>query len=531
MSIFYKFLFTGFLAPEVVPLQALGVIDVGATHVGDNEMLAHALANMSSEALEAGYAVKHGGDFVNEYARTDADGERTDGGCQDPNHFLGAFPTLYCYGKGAPEVKRAVDVPYNVHIRAALQHHDRRFALHHQFIFQAFGVLQKRQICSAACLQVKRKDFLRNQEAFRALTPQDLLIASGEECRKVPFSNPTVKALRSQLSALRTKVMGTDESRIKIRGQIKGMCIMKGPPSLWITINPSDTGDPIAQVFAGEKIDMDHFVQSAGPNSEERAKTIAADPYAAAKFFHFVIAAVLEELFGIKAYNRHSPVTRTDGIFGKVASYIGAVEAQGRGTLHLHIVVWLCGSLSSSQMQEALKSEAFRMKVRDYITANIKADLDGANEEAFNRMPRVPGLAYSRPCDPRLPDYKTLSRDKELKLARAVQHHKCSLAACLVVKKNRLKCKRRAPFDISAGDFIEENGNWGPKRTYGFVNNWNPAIMQCIRANHDIKLITNGAETRDISFYISQYVAKRQNKSSNASALLAKKLAFHQKRE
>lgn len=80
MSIFYKFLFTGFLAPEVVPLQALGVIDVGATHVGDNEMLAHALANMSSEALEAGYAVKHGGDFVNEYARTDADGERTDGG-------------------------------------------------------------------------------------------------------------------------------------------------------------------------------------------------------------------------------------------------------------------------------------------------------------------------------------------------------------------------------------------------------------------------------------------------------------------
>ena len=38
------------------------------------------------------------------------------------------------------------------------------------------------------------------------------------------------------------------------------MCMMKGPPSLWITINPSDTRDPIAQVFAGEKIDMDDFV-------------------------------------------------------------------------------------------------------------------------------------------------------------------------------------------------------------------------------------------------------------------------------
>ena len=372
---------------------------------------------------------------------------------------------------------------------------------------------------------------MRNQEAFRTLTPQDLLVASGEESRKVPFSNPTVKALRSQLTTLRTKVMGTNESRVKIRGQIKGMCMMKGPPSLWITINPSDTGDPIAQVFAGEKIDMDDFVQSSGPNSEERSKTIASDPYAAAKFFHFVIAALLEELFGIKAYGQNSPVKRTEGIFGKVASYIGTVEAQGRGTLHLHIVVWLCGSLTSLQMKEALKSQAFRSKVRDYITSNIKADLDGADEEAFKKLPRVQGLTYSRPCDPRLPGYQKLSHEKEMKLAKAVQHHKCSMAACLVVKKNRVRCKRRAPFEISDRDFVDEDGNWGPKRTYTFINNWNPSIMQCVRANNDIKLITNGAETRDIMFYVSQYVAKRQNKSSNASALLAKKLAFHQKSE
>ena len=55
--------------------------------------------------------------------------------------------------------------------------------------------------------------------------------------------------------------------------------------------------------------------------------------------------------------------------------------------------------------------------------------------------------------------------------------------------------------------------------------------MQCVRANHDIKLITNGAETMDISFYVAQYVAKRQGNSSNASALLAKRLAFHNSQE
>jgi len=211
---------------------------------------------------------------------------------------------------------------------------------------------------------------------------------------------------------------------------------MKGPPSLWITINPSDTGDPIAQVFAGEAIDLDSFCRTSGPNSEQRGQTIAADPYAAAKFFHFVIAAILEELFGIKAYSQHSHMIRTDGIFGKVASYIGTVEAQGRGTLHLHIIIWLCGSLTSQKMQKALKTEAFRTKIQQYIATNIRADLDGADEASVNRMPRECGLSYSRPCNPREPDYEFRSKAMEMKLAKAVQHHECSKEACLVVKKS-----------------------------------------------------------------------------------------------
>lgn len=154
-------------------------------------------------------------------------------------------------------------------------------------------------------------------------------IASGEESRKVLFSNPTVRALHSQLSAVWAKVMGTDESRIKIHAQIKGMNTIKGPPSLWITINPSDVGDPIAQVFVGEQIDLDNFDKTMGPNSSACNLNMAGDPYVAAKFFHYVIAALLEELFGIKAHNKQSHVKRSSGVFGKVASYIGTVEAQG----------------------------------------------------------------------------------------------------------------------------------------------------------------------------------------------------------
>jgi hypothetical protein len=95
------------------------------------------------------------------------------------------------------------------------------------------------------------------------------MTASAEESRKQPFPNPVVKALCSQILSIRAKVMGTDESRVKIRGQIKGMCVMKAPPSLWITINPSDTGDPITQVMVGEAINLDDFIKTARPNSQE----------------------------------------------------------------------------------------------------------------------------------------------------------------------------------------------------------------------------------------------------------------------
>jgi hypothetical protein len=378
---------------------------------------------------------------------------------------------------------------------------------------------------------VSKTSFLRNQKAFRSLTPKDLMTASVEESRKTPFSNPIIRALRYQLSAVRTKVMGTDESRIKIRAQIKGMTIIKGPPSLWITINPSDTGDPIAQVFAGEEIDLDNFSRTSGPNSEERMRTIAADPYAAAKFFHFIIAALIEEMFGIKAYKPGCHVQRTYGIFGKVASYIGTVEAQGRGTLHLHIILWLCGSLSSTSMKHALQSEAFRSKVADYIKANIRADLDGLTGSQIQKLPKTTCVSHSRPCDPSEHNYLQKAHDTEVALAKTVQLHKCSKNTCLVIKKNRIQCKCRAPFPLSDRDHIEEDGTWGPKRIFAFLNNWNPPMMQCMRSNHDIKLITNGFETIAIAFYISMYVAKHQANSSNASALLANKIAFHRASE
>ncbi|KAF8258485.1 hypothetical protein EI94DRAFT_1516666, partial [Lactarius quietus] len=106
------------------------------------------------------------------------------------------------------------------------------------------------------------------------------------------------------------------------------------------------------------------------------------------------------------------------------------------------------------------------------------------------------------------------------------QVHQCG-QGCIKLVRGQFTCKRRAPFPLADEDWIQADGTWGPKRTYGYFNNWCPSILQCLRANHDIKLITNGIETKDIAWYITHYVAKKQRALSNTSALLAKTFAFH----
>ena len=54
------------------------------------------------------------------------------------------------------------------------------------------------------------------------------------------------------------------------------------------------------EIFAGEDINLDALFTRIGPDANNRAQNIAADPYAAANFFHFLIRAVFECLFGIQ---------------------------------------------------------------------------------------------------------------------------------------------------------------------------------------------------------------------------------------
>ncbi|KAJ7103451.1 hypothetical protein B0H15DRAFT_919234 [Mycena belliarum] len=497
--------------PTPFPLQAMGVVDAHGEGVPDSDLFAHAFSNAAEGVAFKDFGIRKSSAFVNEYPRLDEQNERFDGGPTNPNHMLGAFPVLFPYGFGGIEVDRSETVPYEAHVRWALQYDDSRFRKDFYFIFQAFGVLQKRQVCRSAGMQIKRSSFIANQVAFM----------NTEETRRVPFSNPT-------LTSLRARVQGTDESRISIRSQVWGTNLRFNPATVWATWNMSDTGDPMAQVLVGEEINMDDFIATSGPNRDKRASNIAGDPYAAAEFFHTNVLIILEEMLGIKVVKRGS-IQRKEGILGFINAYIATVEAQARGTLHIHILFWVDGAPTAAVMREALQSAAFREKMARFIKQNIRADIKGTDALSVLAMKKESNIAYARPVDPRCENYELLRHATEARVARAVQTHNCTVNTCLRTVDGRLTCKRRAPWALASEDWVEPNGEWGPRRVYGRMNAWNPALLQILHSNQDMKLVTNGHETKDITFYITLYIAKKQIQAANASALLAKSVAMHKK--
>ncbi len=75
------------------------------------------------------YLIPHSSKPVNEYF--------------NPKLLAGLYPTLFCYGHGAPEDQsRPVKVNLREHIRYLLSYNDRRFETNHSFIFVVFNLLQ-----------------------------------------------------------------------------------------------------------------------------------------------------------------------------------------------------------------------------------------------------------------------------------------------------------------------------------------------------------------------------------------------------
>ncbi|CAF1539874.1 unnamed protein product, partial [Rotaria sp. Silwood1] len=171
-----------------------------------------------------------------------------------------------------------------------------------------------------------------------------------------------------------------------LRTRIHALIYNQGLPSIFLTINPADIHSPVALYFAGVKLDLDNIQISQLMTTYKRAEIIASHPVATAKFFHLLISNILNTMI-------------SNGVLGSIKAYFGTVESQGRGSLHLHLLIWLDHEMKPADMKEKIQNADFREKLIAYLEDIIKEDLDEFKDKhvfenldmtrTFNTPPRL----------------------------------------------------------------------------------------------------------------------------------------------
>ena len=198
----------------------------------------------------------------------------------------------------------------------------------------------------------------------------DTIQKAVSELKKNPtLSNadvPTeVKTLMSKLKVMGANVPGSKQSKSCMRQKIQSIIAWLGLPTLYITINPNDIDNPLVKILAGNDTDGLQFL-----TNSDRHKFIAKNPIAGAEFFHTTVDATIRALLG---YDDSKPGKK--GIFGEVQAYFGCVESQGRGSLHIHMVIWLKGAMPAESIQQKCKETSFMQRLYKYLNQTLRQDM------------------------------------------------------------------------------------------------------------------------------------------------------------
>lgn len=99
------------------------------------------------------------------------------------------------------------------------------------------------------------------------------------------------------------------------------------------------------------------------PPLVERLRRVARDPTASAEFFNAFCTAFLNNLLS----SNRDPVNIRTGILGNVSGHYGVVEEQNRGSLHLHVLIWLHGAPQPDELFRKLESDpGFKRRFLEY---------------------------------------------------------------------------------------------------------------------------------------------------------------------
>ena len=440
----------------------------------------------------------------------------------NPVMFPMLYPTLFPYGIGGFEDRRRlVPIGFENHVKHMLSLSDRRFQEHYSFMFVAFNVIQRRKLLLHTSLRVNRRNFHGWAQRFADVSA-DTMQGLAERASSGSLPAATTEDEKRALELLRevklisANIPGSAASRLTMRNEIRANILSLGVPSFYVTVNPADVYNPMVRFLAGNDIDIDNLLSHEIPTYWEQAKTVARNPCIAAEFFHVFVTAFISAILGYDPKQR----SVTPGILGVTKAYYGCVEAQGRGSLHCHMVVWVLGGMTSDQIRErAIADEGWRDRLIEFLDDTvcnvIPADPEPSMviQSSEHHPCAVRGIDMS--ADPSAEDtLKFLMKDLRNVVSES-QRHSHTKTCYKYSGSGEKSCRFNLDEDNVTPTtlFNEESGSLVMRHLDGMVNNYNPSISLATRCNGDIKFMASGDAAKSVLFYITDYITKTQLKS------------------
>ncbi|KAJ5198759.1 uncharacterized protein N7498_007876 [Penicillium cinerascens] len=417
----------------------------------------------------------------------------------DPHYLTSAFPTLFPGGIGGHLDDRAVTVSLVAFANWALRHHSRRFARHRTFMYLLYDIIQLRNSCLGNSLLIKRSQWTSVARDLDSLNVDRLQKAAEELSTNQTTSDPLIRRLLKNITAIGVQVPGSFFQKLQIRAELRGLLVREGMPAFWLTINPSDLQNPLVLVLAGVQCSSD---LPANVTSAIQSVTATSDPVAVARFFHCTCKAVLNGLLGSK--------TADIGILGDVSNYFGVVESNGRGMLHLHTLVWTRGNLGFVRLRDRVLADGdFANRMITFLGTVVMHSLHGSDEDDESTLSNVAPPSTGQETDSEFMrklfyDSNRVARTKQL-------HSKRHTATCFKYRPQRSNnhvCRFGMPRDLLDAAKVDEYGIIHLARNHAWVNPWNPSIATCIRSNHDISWIPTVSKSLSLLYYITNYATK-----------------------
>jgi hypothetical protein len=269
--------------------------------------------------------------------------------------------------------ERATHISLADYVRHVLCIRTPQFRQHPLFQFVSFDRILKAQLFASVRMNISG---VPDAEALMLsrVTPTQLGQVIGARAARQEVQDaalgPASQLLR-RLALSSCKAAFSQESKSVNRNELQSTIIALGVPFLYVTISPSDVHHPLAFSFCQEPreaLDL-HTLPPALTDKAFRQRQAAKNPVGLALFFGTLIEITLDKLFG------GAGVNGVGGVFGPLSAHYGMVECQNRGTLHIHLLLWVRGSPSPEELRARMEGDpAWRDSVLAYLEGCILTD-------------------------------------------------------------------------------------------------------------------------------------------------------------